>query len=340
MSVAWVSLAVTAGSAVYGGVQSNNANKANAANAAAQNKATQKSEKEARQLFNRLMKDYGESKEKLEGMSIHDYIGNMVTSLNNDELSKAYYDARNADWEMAQQWAERATEQNVDLFDSVIDSVGGGNYRELLEIRDQAILGDDIAATYGRARELTAPRQAAGSVVRSSDGTPVTGQRGDALEFSVAKEQILAQQERQFTRSSQAINDDRTAAERQQERAISFLPLLDYSNFTSTQVVQPFQQAQLQAQLAMLQTEASLASAAMGRAYTLPQAAPVASTAASDALVAQSVQSMAGQMAQMYANNSKSTTGTTAQQYSTAANSSKAATSSMNNTSGVIALSY
>lgn len=305
----WAAVATVAVGAVSTGVgaySSNKANKANKSNQEAYNKATQKSEKEARKLFNEFMKGYEDAKAELEGLSLREYIENSVEAIGDEGLRQVYYDARNADWDMAQQLADEATDQNINLFDRALESVGAGSYKEIVEARNQSILGEDLESIYARSRELQAPRQAAGSVRRDlATGEAIQGQRGDRMEFQVAVEEQLKQNERVFNRSRTAIEDDRAAAARQQERAISFLPMLNFADFATTNVVQPYQQDKMRAQLAMLQADAQLATQAMAAAYRAPLAPGQIDTTASQQMQSDGMKAIIGGLT-TYNNNQKS----------------------------------
>jgi len=302
MSSVWIGAAVAVGSAAYGGYQSNKANKANKANQEAFNKATIKNEKEARKLFNGFINDYNSSKEKLEeGLSLQEYIGNMVKALGDPELQAQYRSARDGDWEQAQRFADEATDQNISTFDRIIDSVSGGDYDKFIEARNKTVLGEGIENLYKEARRLQAPKQMAGSVRRDPEtGEVLGGQRADKFEFDISTTAIKENNDRIFAKSSQAIEADRNTAARMQERAIQFLPMLDYSGFTAGQVVAPFQAQKLQAQLSMLGMEASMAANAMSMAFGKPLAPQPIDTSRYDQMAAQGTQQAIGSLAELY----------------------------------------
>lgn len=312
MSAVWIGLAVSAGTAIYGGVQSNKAGKANKANQQAYLKANMKSEKEARKMFDGFIKGYNSSKEKLEeGMTLEAYIGNMVKALGDPELEKQYRAARNGDWEQAQRFADEATDQNISAFNRIVDNVSGGDYQKFLKKRNDIIMSEDVDSLYKEARRLTAPRQMAGSVRRDPEtGEAIGGQRGDKFEFDVSTTAIKESHDRQFAKLTTAIESDRTTAERQKERAISFLPMLDYSGFTSSQVVQPFQQQSTAAQLAMLQADANMAANAMSMAFGKPLAPAQIDTSRYDAMAMQGTQQSIGALAELYKTQRTSSAGT------------------------------
>lgn len=303
MSSLWIgvaTVAVGAGTAVYGANQAKKGQEANASNTEKYLKSVQQNEKEAKKMFDEFISGYNGSKEKLEGMSLQEYTGNMVAALNDPVLNKAYRDARNGDWEQAQQFAEEGSAQNTSIFHKIIDTVGGGNYQELLKRRDAAIFSEDAETLYKEARRLQAPKQAAGSVRRNEDGEVIGGQRGDKFEFDISTTAIKEANDRVFEKSRTAIEDDRVAAARQQDRAIQFLPMLDYSGFTSTQVVQPYQEGKLRSQLAMLQADATLASNAMSMAFGKPLAPAQIDTSGASALAASGTKMAMGGLADLY----------------------------------------
>lgn len=303
MSSLWIGIAtaaVGAGTAVYGANQQKKASKANKQNQEAYLKSVQQNEAEARKLFDSFIEGYNNSKERLEGMSIREYVQNTVTALNDPTLNAAFRKAKDGDWEQAQRFADEGSDQNVSIFNRVVDEVGGGNYKELLAKRDAAIFGEDVESLYSEARRLQAPKQAAGSVRRDENGDVIGGQRGDKFEFDISTTAIKEANDRTFEKSRIAIEDDRVAAARQQDRAIQFLPMLDYSGFTAQSVVAPYNQAKISAELAMLQAEANLASNAMSMAYGKPLAPAQIDSSGAAALTAQGTQMALGGLTQLY----------------------------------------
>jgi hypothetical protein len=303
MSSLWIgvaTVAVGAGTAAYGANQAKKGQKANQENMDKYIKSVQQNEKEAKKLFDEFIGGYNSSKEKLEGMSLQEYTANMVSTLNDPTLNEAYRNARNGDWEQAQQFAEEGSAQNTSIFHKVIDTVGGGNYQELLKRRDAAIFSEDAETLYKEARRLQAPKQAAGSVRRDENGDVIGGQRGDKFEFDISTTAIKEANDRVFEKSRTAIEDDRVAAARQQDRAIQFLPMLDYSGFASSQVVQPYQEGKLRSQLAMLQADANLASTAMAAAYGAPLAPAQIDTTGASALAASGTKMALGGLTDLY----------------------------------------
>lgn len=303
MSSLWIgvaTVAVGAGTAVYGANQAKKGQKANAENTDKYLKAIQANEKEAKKMFDEFISGYNSSKEKLEGMSLQEYTGNMVKTLNDPVLTEAYRNARNGDWEQAQTFAEEGSAQNTSIFHKIVDTVGGGNYQELLKRRDAAIFSEDAETLYKEARRLQAPKQAAGSVRRDENGEVIGGQRNDKFEFDISTTALKESNDRVFEKSRTAIEDDRVAAARQQDRAIQFLPMLDYSGFASTQVVQPYNDAKLRSQLAVLQTEAGLATNAMQMAFGKPLAPSQIDTSGASALAASGTKMAMGGLADLY----------------------------------------
>lgn len=306
MSSLWIGIAtvaVGAGTAAYGANQQKKASKANKENQEKYIKSVQQNEAEARKLFDGFMEGYNNSKERLAGMSIKEYVQNTVTALNDPALNAAFRKAKDGDWEQAQRFADEGSDQNVSIFNRVVDEVGGGNYKELLAKRDAAIFGEDVESLYAEARRLQAPKQMAGSVRRDEDGDVIGGQRGDKFEFDISTTAVKEQNDRIFEKSRVAIEDDRVAAARQQDRAIQFLPMLDYSGYTAQSVVAPYNQAKISAEIAMLQAEATLASNAMAMAYGKPLAPAQIDSSGAAALTAQGTQMALGGLTQLYKDN-------------------------------------
>jgi hypothetical protein len=302
----WATVAVGAATAGAGYLSQRETDKANEQNSQKYLDAIQKNEKEARRLFDGFMKGYNSSKERLEGMSLRDYIGRQVEALNDPVLTASFRKARDGDWEQAQRFADEGSDQNVSIFNRIIDEVGGGNYKELLARRDKAIMGEDIESLYKEARRLQAPKQMAGSVRRNEDGEVIGGQRADKFEFDISTSAIKEQNDRMFEKSRIAIEDDRVAAARQQDRAIQFLPMLDYSSFVNNAVVQPFNEAKLRTELTLLQSEANLAANAMSMAFSKPLAPAQMSNPFAGELMSTGTKAAMGGIADLYKNNQTS----------------------------------
>lgn len=304
-SIALIAAAVIGASAtVYGANKSAQTAKANRQNASAFNEAQALSEAEARKLYDGLIVDYNKSKEKLQKkMSLREYVGNAIATIGDPVLKQKYYESRNEDWVVAQKWADEASTQNISVFNKLVDNIGGGSYQKLIAARNQSILGEDINAVYDRAQELRSSKIPAGSVKKTADGQIAPNTRADKFNFGISYDVVRDSNDRIFQKSSNAIESDRGAAQRQQERAISFMPMLNYSEFSTNAVLQPFNQAQLASSLAILNNDASLAQAALGKAVQNPQAPIVGSTASSDALAAGGAKLAIAALGQYYSDN-------------------------------------
>lgn len=287
--------------------------KANKENQEAFNDATRLNEEEARKIYDDFIKQYNSSKEKLnEGLTLQEYISNMVKTLDNPQLTESYRRSRNGDWEQAQRFADQANEQNISAFNMIVDNVSGGDYKAMVAARNKAVLGEDVDTLYEENRRLRNPKIPEGSIKKDAEGNVIGGQRGDKFEFQVSTTTQKEFNDRSFAKSRTAIEDDRAATARQQDKAINFLPFLNYSEFAANNVVRPFQQNQLAAQLAELQIEAGLASNAMGAAFSAPMAPPIVDTSRADAATAQATQQTVALLADLYkTNRTSSTTATT-----------------------------
>ena len=311
-----IAAVVGAAGTAYGASQNKKAADANQANQDAFGKAQQLSEAEARKLYDGLIASYNKSKERAEGISIREYIQAQIEALGDPVLKQKFYESREDDWAMAQKWADEASTQNISVFNRIVDNIGGGSYKNLIAARNKAALGDDIDKAYARAAELRNTRIPAGSVRKAPDGSALPNSRADKFEFGVAYEEVQKSNDRVFAKTTQAINDDRTAAERQQVQASTFLPFLDYAAFTTNSVTQPFNQAKLSLAMNALNNDAQLAGAALGKAVQNPLAPQQIDTAAGDKMIAQGTQLAIGALGQYYSNNKKSGGYSTANLYS------------------------
>ena len=300
--VAGITLAIGAASAGYGAYQTRKGQKAGAKNTREYYDAIIKNEKEARELFDMFIKNYNESAEKLEeGMTIEQYAENMIKTLGNPELERLYRESRMGDWDQAQQIADMANKQNLSAFDMAVEVVSGGDYKKHLETRNKAAVSEKAEDLYKESARLRAPKTVAGSVTRGNVGQlAVEGQRADKQDFIASLSSVRDFNKTTFERTRTIVEDDRVAAQRQQQRASEFLPLLDYSQFAAQNVVQPFNQDSLRAQLAKLQMEAQLASNAMGAAFGAPQPPPTIDTTASQALTTQGTQMALAGLSSLY----------------------------------------
>lgn len=302
-----IAAVVGAAGTAYGASQNSKAAKANAANQSAFGAAQQQSEAEARKLYDGLIAQYNKSKEKtVDGLSLREYIGNQVEALNDPQLKQAYYSSREQDWATAQRWADQASTQNVSVFNKIVDEIGGGSYKNLISARNNAILGDNIDAAYQRASELKSSQIPAGSVRKDASGQALPNSRADKFTFNTAYEEVQKANDRVFQKSTQAINDDRTAAERQQVQAQTFLPFLDYSAYTTNSVTNPFNQAKLATSLNALNNDAQLAGAALGKAVQNPLAPQQLDATAGNQYIQQGSQLAVAALGQYFQNQKQS----------------------------------
>lgn len=289
--------AISAGATVYGAEQNKKAGEASAANQQAYNKATQLKEKEARKLYDGFIKDWKKRQEDMgDDFTLQQFIREQVEVSNDPQLRDAYYSVRQEDWNMAQQFADEATDQNMSAFTRLLDNVSGGDYQQLVRARNEAVLGADVRSMYERSRELQAPSILAGSAQRGDD---TTFQRADRQEYQIAQETTERFDEMRFNRARAAIEDDRVAAQRQQERALSFLPAIDYLGYANTSVINPAQSAKLQLGMSELNFYANMAAQSMGTAFSSPQPPPAIATNPGDALVKAGVEGTTASIASL-----------------------------------------
>jgi hypothetical protein len=292
--------AISAGGAAYGANQNKKAGDANARNQQAYNKAIQANEKEARKLYDDFIKKWEKKKEELgEDFSLAQFVQETIEAAGDPRLQDLYYSTRQQDWERAQAMADEAMSQNESAFNRLVNNVSGGDYQALVQARNQAVLGADAQSIYTRARELQSPNIMAGSVRQGAD---TTGQRADRQEYQIAQESVMQADEIRFNRARAAIEDDRVAAQRQQERALSFLPAIDYLGYAQTSVINPSQNARLQLGMSELNFYANMAAQSMGAAFSSPQPPPAIATNPGDALIRSGVEGVGSALGSLYTN--------------------------------------
>lgn len=332
--MSWVALgvaAVGAAGTAYGANQNKKAGEANAANQDLFQKARQLSEKEARKLYDDFVDQWEERKDELgEDFTMQQFLKDQIDAIGDPQLQELYYSIRQQDWETAQSMADEAMAQNESAFNRLVNNISGGDYQQLVQARNTSVLGADAQSIYNRARELQAPNIAAGSV-RQGDDT--TFQRADRQEYQVAQEAVMQADEIRFNRARAAIEDDRVAAQRQQERALSFLPAVDYLGYAQSSVIAPSQSARLQLGMSELNFYANMAAQSMGAAFSSPAPPPAIATNPGDALMAAGIQTTGSALGSLYSNQGTSTQST--QSAVPANNVSSAPSSSSSNTTGM-----
>lgn len=302
--------AISAGGAAYGANQNKKAGDANARNQQAYNKATQLKEKEARKLYDDFVKQWEEKKEELgDEFTLAQFVQDTLDAAGDPRLQDLYYSVRQRDWETAQSMADEAMVQNESAFNRLVNNVSGGDYQSLVQARNQAVLGSDAQSIYNRARELQAPNIAAGSVRQGGD---TTFQRADRQEYQVAQEAVMQADEIRFNRARAAIEDDRVAAQRQQERALSFLPAVDYLGYAQSSVIAPSQSARLQLGMSELNFYANMAAQSMGAAFASPAPPPAIATNPGDALMRAGIEGVGSALGGLYNTQGASTQSTQA----------------------------
>lgn len=175
-------------------------------------------------------------REQRPDITIESYLRDVLSALDTpeaEEARKAFEKATIRDFESAQYIADQASQNNVDVFQLLSEDVSGGRYGDFLRERNSIIDQTNSKDAFDRALQLRAPTIPAGTVQLDSQGRFVEGQRADKKVFSTAFEVDQAMQDKKYSRLTDAISSDRTVAERQQERASTFLPA---TSFTGVQL--------------------------------------------------------------------------------------------------------
>lgn len=184
-------------------------------------------EEERRETFTaeyaKLIDAYNELRDSRPGMTVKDFIGDIVEALDSPELREAFASASDFEFELAQDFADRATKSNLSTFKLAAEELSGGAYDEILGKRNEIALTDDAQSRVNRAIELASPALSAGSVQLGSSDNPFIN-RGDAKVIRVAEEEATKARNEQFAKLFSLTEADRNIAQSQQERAKEFLP--------------------------------------------------------------------------------------------------------------------
>jgi len=234
MTVAAIGLGVAAVGTAYGAYSASETASDNRALSEQAREDESKRRKKAQKEFAKAVEAYNKIREDRPGLTFKEFSKEQIQALNDPALLASFQQATQSSFDIAQLIADQATKSNLSNFQSAVEQLSGGKYEELLAARNEAILNDNPQEALRRSIELQSPfLLPGGSVNVGPDGIPISGQRADALTFQLAYETQDAMQQRRLTNASNAIRDDRDAATRQQEKALSFLESSDFTGFAS-----------------------------------------------------------------------------------------------------------
>lgn len=230
--VGWVqflALAASLAASAYGAKKESDERKYNEKLAADAQSDEEERRAEAAKEFSKAIDAYNKLVEERPGITFRDFVAERVAALNDPELKEAFRNTRQEDFDFAQSIADQASRKNVDTFNVVFDNLSGGVGKELIDRRNEIALKDDAVSRFQRSLELQAPAIAADSAQFDANGNLIRGQRADAFSFRIAEEADRQARNEQFAKIQSVIESDRSVAERQQEKALSFL---DFGSFT------------------------------------------------------------------------------------------------------------
>lgn len=237
----------------------------------------------------RLIDEFNELREERPDVSIEGYLRDIVNTLGDEDAREAFESATKADFANAQLIADEASQANVDVFELMNEQVSGGRAADFLRERNRLIDETNSSAAFDRALQLRAPAIGAGTVQVDKDGNFIEGQRADRQVFQTAFEVSEAQRDKKYSRLTDAIASDRTVAERQRERAVTFLPTTDFTS-TSIGLVGESRAAQAAFQALDEERQFGLIQTFLGAAASDQTGTPTfGSTAAADKLTSEGI---------------------------------------------------
>lgn len=234
MGAIWGAVAAAAISAGVGVYQNSRAESANE-EATQQSRADYEARvKAAGKAAAEMLKQYNEVVEQRPGTDWNTFARNYIRALDDPSLREAYANAKDEDFAKMREFAEAASEDNVDTLLETFDRLNGGRGQEVLDERTRMVLDIDASDRYARAYELAAPIRTNPSTVRyDTTGRLVEGQRADKQAFDIAQEVITETDRERLANITQLENDRLRASESQQEKALDFLSFYDSTGFAT-----------------------------------------------------------------------------------------------------------
>ena len=228
----WLLGAAGIGTAAYGISSANKTNKANEQAQQASQADYEARLKAAQEGFAQMQEQYNQIRSERPDLTWQGYVGELITSLNDPNLTKAYAEAKQSDFQVLEALASKATSDNVENFQSAFDKASNGQGKEIIDSRNDLVLNDDTQARVARAYELRAPQISA--VKYDENGDVVQGQRADKQVFQTAYETVVDTNRERLQNISQLERDRTATAISQQQRATDFMPFYDRTGFAAT----------------------------------------------------------------------------------------------------------
>tara|TARA_R110000772_G_scaffold18184_2_gene50760 strand:- start:22768 stop:23739 length:972 start_codon:yes stop_codon:yes gene_type:complete len=180
---------------------------------------------------------YNEIREERPGLTVQEFLEEQATARGGPGARKLVDEIRSLKQEdvaAAQAVADSASQGNVDTFGVILDQVSGGGAATALAQRNENALGTNEIDAFNRALELRSTAIPAGTVKQNADGRFIEGQRSDKQVFNLAFETQEAQRDKQFSKLNTILENDRSVADRQQEKARDFLAQQDTASILNS----------------------------------------------------------------------------------------------------------
>lgn len=224
-----------AGATAYVGSQSNKT-------AEEQNEAMRSDSKEdytkrlsvAQQNLKKINQEFNKVLKERPNTSWESFIKSKLKSVNDPAVRDLYVNGKAEDFAKIQEFAQRASEGNVDNFIQAADEISGGRWNEFINKRNDLVATTDAASRYQRAYELSAPIRGDASTVRyDNQGRLIEGQRADKQAFNIATEVQTGIEQEQKNDLRLLENDRASAAASQLEKASQFTSFFDATGYAS-----------------------------------------------------------------------------------------------------------
>lgn len=180
---------------------------------------------------------YNEIRGERPGLTVQEFLEEQATARGGPEARKLVDEIRGMKQEdvaAAQAVADSASQGNVDTFGVILDQVSGGGAAVALAKRNENAFGTNELDAFNRALELRSTAIPAGTVRQNADGRFIEGQRSDKQVFNLAFETQEAQRDKQFSKLNAILENDRSVADRQQEKARDFLSQQDTASILNS----------------------------------------------------------------------------------------------------------
>lgn len=187
----------------------------------------------------RLEGQYNKIVKKRPNLKWDTYVKEQIRHIDDPMVRELYVNGKQEDFEALRKLASMASEDNVQNLMSAADEISGGQWKTMVQKRNDLVLNTDAAQRFTRANELAAPIREDASTVRYDDkGQLIQGQRSDKQALQLAYETQVASDREQKDDIRTLQQDTLNAAASQQQKASEFTSFFDPSGFATANAQQ------------------------------------------------------------------------------------------------------